>query len=179
MPAGPQDRVVQVYEGMVYMDFRRELMESRGYGEYESLEPALLPEVYVAYRTSLSEGTEVFHNNVRERWRNGDAQVLNAMREWASYAERGRAALLARDYPTFGRLIDANFDLRAQLYRIDEGNLEMIRLAREAGCTANFAGSGGAIVGTYPDQATFDNLQASLARVGVAVIKPAITSEKQ
>src|SRR5436305_1286513 len=69
VPAGPQDRVIQVYEGLVYMDFSRELMESRGYGEYQPLDPSLLPNLYLAYRTSLSEGTEVFHNNVRERWR--------------------------------------------------------------------------------------------------------------
>jgi glucuronokinase len=179
MPAGPQDRVIQVYEGMVYMDFRRELMETRGYGDYEPLDPGLLPEVYVAYRTSLSEGTEVFHSTVRERWRRGDAEIVNAMSEWASYAERGRTALLARDYEEFGRLIDANFDLRARIYRIDEGNLEMIRLARETGATANFAGSGGAIVGTYKGDAMFEALRRSLARAGVAVIHPEIRPGRQ
>ena len=86
VPAGPQDRVIQVYEGLVYMDFARHLMDSRGYGEYERLEPSLLPNVYLAYRTSLSEGTEVFHTNVRERWNSGDAAVRGAMEEWASYA---------------------------------------------------------------------------------------------
>nr|XP_015192989.1 PREDICTED: probable glucuronokinase 2 [Lepisosteus oculatus] len=30
--AGLQDRVVQVYEGLVYMDFGKELMEGKGYG---------------------------------------------------------------------------------------------------------------------------------------------------
>ena len=73
VPAGPQDRVIQVYEGLVYMDFAKDLMDSRGYGEYERLDPSLLPNVYLAYRTSLSEGTEVFHTNVRERWNAGDA----------------------------------------------------------------------------------------------------------
>ena len=33
------------------MDFARALMESRGYGECERMDPALLPNVYVAYRT--------------------------------------------------------------------------------------------------------------------------------
>src|SRR6266700_6175038 len=103
VPAGPQDRVIQVYEGLVYMDFARNLMESRGYGEYERLDPSLLPNVYLAYRTSLSEGTEVFHTNVRERWNSGDADVRGAMEEWASYAARGREALLARDVATLGR----------------------------------------------------------------------------
>ena len=79
MAAGLQDRVIQSYEGVVYMDFAREWMEATGHGKYERLEPTLLGDVYVAYRTSLSEGTEVFHNNVRERWRNQDPEVVAAM----------------------------------------------------------------------------------------------------
>jgi glucuronokinase len=175
MPAGPQDRVIQVYEGLVYMNFDRELMETRGYGEYERLDPALLPPVYMAYRTSLSEGTEVFHNNVRERWRRGDPDVVNAMRTWAQYADEGRVALLARDQRALDRLIDANFDLRAQIYTIDHGNSEMIRAARSAGASANFAGSGGAIVGTYTDPGMFTRIVEVMKPLGVAVIRPKIT----
>src|SRR5438477_7081845 len=74
VPAGLQDRVIQAYEGLVYMDFAKSLMERQGYGNYEALDPALLPNVYLAYRTSLSEGTEVFHNNVRSRWLAGDPE---------------------------------------------------------------------------------------------------------
>ncbi len=175
VPAGPQDRVIQVYEGLVYMDFSREWMESRGYGEYERLDPSLLPEIYVAYRTTLSEGTEVFHGNVRERWRAGDPEVVEAMRTWASYAEQGRQALLAGDHRTLDRLIDANFDLRARLYRISEGNLEMIRTARAVGVSANFAGSGGAIVGTYRDENMFQSLERAMHSIGVGVIRPQVT----
>jgi glucuronokinase len=174
VPAGPQDRVIQVYEGMVFMNFQKELMQSRGYGEYEKLNPNLLPNVYVAFRTSLSEGTEVFHNNVRERWRAGDPDILNAMETWASYAEQGRKALLERDYTTLDRLINANFDLRKKLYQISEGNLEMIRTAREAGAAANFAGSGGAIVGTYRDDRMYADLEQAMRRLDVAVIRPII-----
>ena len=177
VPAGPQDRVIQVYEGLVYMDFQRSLMESRGYGEYEQLDPSLLPSIYLAYRTSLSEGTEVFHNNVRARWRAGDKDVVHAMATWASYAERGRQALLDRDFATFDRLIDANFDLRQRLYDISPGNLEMIQTARQLGAAANFAGSGGAIVGTYKDDAMFENLRQAMEKIGVAVIKPAVLAD--
>jgi glucuronokinase len=172
--AGLQDRVVQAYEGLVYMDFSRELMERDGYGRYERLDPALLPNLYLAYRTSLSEGTEVFHNRIRDRWLSGDPEVTGAMKTWADYAERGRAALLARDYAELNRLLDANFDLRAKIFRISEGNLEMIRIARQAGASANFAGSGGAIVGAYRDEAMYRALVAGMARAGVAVIKPKI-----
>jgi glucuronokinase len=176
VPAGPQDRVIQVYQGLMYMDFAKDKMESRGYGEYESLDPALLPNIYLAYRTTLSEGTEVFHNNVRQRWRDSDPEIVAAMNTWASYAEQGRRALLDRDYDTLDRLIDANFDLRAKLYHISEGNMEMIRAARQAGATANFAGSGGAIVGTYKDPQTYRDLQAGLQKIGVAVLIPSVVS---
>mgnify|MGYP002379116702 FL=1 len=54
--AGLQDRVIQTYEGVVYMDFSKDLMDKQGYGNYERIDPALLPSIYLAYRTSLSEG---------------------------------------------------------------------------------------------------------------------------
>lgn len=176
VPAGPQDRVIQVYEGLVYMDFRKGLMESRGYGEYERLDVSLLPKLYVAYRTSLSEGTEVFHSNVRQRWLAGEPKVVEAMRQWAEYAGAGKAALLTGDLETLKRLIDLNFDLRASIYDISRENLEMIRAARSVGATANFAGSGGAIVGTYEDEYMFAALEAVMKPLGVAVIRPRVSS---
>jgi glucuronokinase len=175
VPAGPQDRVIQVYEGLVYMDFSKDLMDRQGYGTYERLDPDLLPNVYLAYRTSLSEGTEVFHNNVRERWRQGDPEVVAAMKTWADYAEQGRAALIERDHAALDRLVDANFDLRARLYGISDGNMEMIQTARSVGVTANFAGSGGAITGCYGTEAAYQALAAKMQPLGVAVVKPIVT----
>ena len=174
VPAGLQDRVVQAYQGLVYMDFSRSLMDARGYGEYERLDPDLMPNVYVAYRTSLSEGTEVFHGNLGERWRRGDPQVVEAMTTWAGYAAEGRECLLRRDYQRLDELIDTNFDLRARIYQIDRGNLEMVHAARKAGASANFAGSGGAIVGTYTGDAMLTRLTDYMKAIGVAVIKPKI-----
>jgi len=99
-----------------------------------------------------------------------------AMETWAGYAAEGRACLLARNYSRLNQLVDANFDLRAKIHRIDPGNLEMVRTARAVGATANFAGSGGAIVGTYDDETMLARLTAAGKAVGVAVIKPRIVS---
>lgn len=172
--AGPQDRVIQVYEGMVYMDFQRNLMESRGYGEYERLDPKLVPNLYVAYRTSLSEGTEVFHNNIRDRWNRGDEQVVNAMKQWGEIAMQGREAILAQDFGRLRKLINDNFDLRTTIYKIDKGNLEMIHAARSVGACSHFSGSGGAISGLYKDEAMFQQLVEVMKPLGIAVIKPVI-----
>jgi glucuronokinase len=174
VPAGPQDRVIQVYEGLVYMDFAKHLMDSRGYGEYEQLDPKLLPNVYLAYRTSLSEGTELFHSDVRARWNAGDETVRGAMREWAAYAAQGREALLKGDVAALGKLIDANFDLRAKIYSISKGNLELIDTARSVGATSNFSGSGGAVTGTFEDDRMFRKLEESYAPLGIKVIRPKV-----
>ena len=172
--AGPQDRVIQVYEGLVFMDFEREHMEKHGYGIYEQLDPGLLPSVYVAYRTSLSEGTEVFHNNVKARWMAGEAVVVNAMERWGEIAAEGRESLLRNDQKRLAELINANFDLRTTIYQISEGNLEMIRRSRNVGASSNFAGSGGAIVGTFEGDGMFLKLQKTMEEIGVRVIRPQI-----
>jgi len=179
VPAGLQDRVIQAYEGLVYMDFAKDIMARQGHGNYERLDPGLLPNVYIAYRTSLSEGTEVFHNNVRGRWLAGDQKVIAAMKTWASYAEHGRRALLDRDYTSLDRLINANFDLRATIYQLDQGNLEMVHTARRMGATSKFAGSGGAIVGTYTDEAMYRRMQSEMHKIGVAVLKPKVTNQEK
>ena len=98
------------------------------------------------------------------------------MRTWAGYAEEGRACLLRAKYDRLDQLVNANFDLRAQIYQIDKGNLEMVHAARRAGATSNFAGSGGAIVGTFQGEEMFARLTEYMKPLGVIVIKPRIVT---
>jgi glucuronokinase len=177
--AGLQDRVIQVYEGLVYMDFdrcRRHEVGGIPCYHYERLAPSLLPPVYVAYHDALSEPTEVFHNNIRERFNRGEEPVVSAMRHFASIAERGRAAILAGDTATLGALIDENFDTRRSIYTLAPWQVEMVEAARRTGATAKFAGSGGAIVGTCPDDTTYERLRTSLREIDSRVIRPIISA---
>ena len=132
-----------------------------------------MKDVYVAFRRSLSEGTEVFHNNIRERWSLNEPGVVNAMREWASYSEQGWSALLNGDRAKLHQLINGN-DLRAPLYTQSQGNREMIAAARNVGASSNFAGSGGAVVGLCEGNAIFEKLKQEMAILDVAVIRPQI-----
>lgn len=172
--AGLQDRVIQVYEGCVYMNFNRNLMDSRGYGEYQEIDPALLPNLFIAYRTDLGEGSETFHNNIRERWLRGDPEVVQAMQDFASYAESARELILAGRGREIGPLMSANFDRRRSIYTLDPRNVDMVERARAVGAHAKFAGSGGAIVGTYEDDAVFERLVQSYNEAGIAIFKPRI-----
>lgn len=177
IPAGLQDRVIQTYEGVVFMDFNQGHVEKLGYGIYEELDPKLLPPVYVAYTTQLSEGTEVFHNDIRGRWKRGEREVVSAMYQWANLAQRVRDLIVAGKGDTIGPLLNENFDLRRRLYKISPGNIDMVETARSLGASAKFTGSGGAIVGTYEGEDMFKKLQEALAPKGVAVIKPQILPE--
>jgi glucuronokinase len=174
IPAGLQDRVIQGYEGVVFMDFNRASIEKLGYGIYEELDPALLPPVFVAYTTKLSEGTEVFHNDIRGRWNRGEREIVSAMYQWANLAQRVRDMLLAGRGLEIGPLLNENFDLRRRLYKLSQGNIDMVEAARDCGASAKFTGSGGAIVGTYEDEAMFEKLKSALEPMQVMVIKPQI-----
>jgi glucuronokinase len=174
---GLQDRVIQCYEGLVSMDFSRQRMSMRnGYecGVYEQLDPALLPPIYVAYCDEMGEPTEVIHNNLRQRYDRGDVDVINAMTKFAELAAEARQSLLDRDPARLATLIDANFDTRRSICQLHPGHIDMIERARRVGATAKFAGSGGAIVGTYADEAMFAALQQELGKIDCVVFKPEI-----
>lgn len=177
---GLQDRVVQVYEGLVYMNFAKEgerVIDGYKCYVYEPLDPALLPPLYVSYSEALSEPTEVFHNDIRGRYNRGEPLVVNAMRHFAEIAERGRAALLARDTEQLARLINENFDTRRTIYNLPRWQIQMVETARACGASAKFAGSGGAIVGTYRDEAMFERVCARMAEIGCRTIKPLVMAK--
>ena len=174
IPAGLQDRVIQAYEGVVFMDFAEEHFERQGHGEYEELDPANLPPLYVAYSTQLSEGTEVFHNDIRGRFNRQEEDVVAAMTEWADLTQKTRDLLVAERGNEIGPLLDRNFDLRQSIYQLSEGNLAMVEAARSVGASAKFTGSGGAIVGVYEGEEMFTALREKLEMQGAQVIKPEI-----
>jgi glucuronokinase len=172
--AGLQDRVTQVYEGLVYMDFDRRYMEERGHGLYEPLDPALLPPVFVAYRTDLSEISGVFHNNIRARWEAGEAAVVDAMTHVADLALEAKKCLLQKNHRRLGELINENFDTRASIYKLDPRNVEMVMQARRLGAPAHYAGSGGSILGIYKDESTLAALRRAFDSLGCRLFIPSV-----
>ena len=174
IPAGLQDRVVQVYEGLVYMDFSRQIMEEYGRGRYEELAPDLLPPLFVAHSDKLSEGTEVAHSDLRKRFEAGERRVHHAMREFAELTDRFRAALEAGDVGEMHAVVNRNFDLRAGILPISERNWQMVNTARNAGVSAKFCGSGGAIVGICEEEALFRALCTELDAIGARAIRPVV-----
>ena len=174
---GFQDRVIQMYNGVVFMDFERSFVEANNHGMYERLDVSLLPNVYVAYDANRAEESGKAHSAVRRRFENRSADVISAMSEFADIAQKGRDALVAGRTDLIAPLVNANFDLRARIFDIAEENRRMVMTARSTGASAKFAGSGGAIVGTFENDDHFRVLSSALRTIGCTTIRPSIATD--
>ncbi|MCL2647956.1 MAG: hypothetical protein FWD61_13240 [Phycisphaerales bacterium] len=173
--AGLQDRVIQVYEGAVYMDFDKGRIERDGYGLYEELDPSKLPPLFVAYHDRLAEGTEVTHNDLRSRFNRGEPAVLAGIKEWTALTQQARDLITAGRGREIGPLMNRGFDLRKELIKISEGNLRLIETGRKLGAFTQFAGSGGAIIGMYDgDPKRLSTLTKAYVELGAKIIVPEI-----
>ncbi|MBX2885225.1 MAG: hypothetical protein KTR32_35040 [Granulosicoccus sp.] len=176
IPGGLQDRVTQVYQGLVYMDFDNKYLAQQGYGYYRRLDTSNLPSLYIAWRQSIAEGSEVFHHDIRQRFNAGDQEIIKAVEDWRYLTNQFLAALENRNVSVMHDVMNQNFDRRAQIYRISEGNREMIRIARECGASAKFTGSGGAAIGIYHGEEMYQDLERRFSKKAISLFKPQISN---
>lgn len=142
---GLMDRVAQVYQGCMYMDF------SGDKPRYTRLDHTRLPQLWIGYRTdrTVGECSGKVHSDLGKRFRLGDEHVLHRMRLLGKVAERGRDALAGGDMTTLPALMRENFKLRVELVGTDvvgASNLHLIHTAEKAGFAAKMCGSGGAVI---------------------------------
>ena len=173
---GFQDRVIQMYNGVVFMDFEKSFVEANNRGKYERLDPALMPNLYVSYDAARAEESGEAHKEVKRLFEAKNTDVLSAMSEFADIAQQGRDAIVSGKPEKLPALVNANFDLRDSIFHVAEENRRMVMTARKSGASAKFAGSGGAIVGTYEDDAQFAALERDLAAIGCRTIRPTIAT---
>jgi glucuronokinase len=164
--AGPQDRYAQAYGGLLLMDF------SGREPQVERLDPNVLPPLYLAWRTDAAETSHAVHGGLRAR--GAEPEVRAAMARLAGHARAARDALLEGDHGAFAAALDGSFDERAALLELDPRHVAMVDAARAIGASANYAGSGGAIVGTLPRDGA-DELTDALRAIGCEVINPCIS----
>ncbi|MCK5104648.1 MAG: GHMP kinase [Cyclobacteriaceae bacterium] len=172
--AGLQDRVIQAYEGCVYMDFDKQIMDAQGHGNYKSIDATLLPSLYIAYKTNLGKVSGAVFNDVHARYMEGEPLVVDTLDEIGQVAADGEKAILKGDHERLAKLINKNFDLRAKIFNISDSNYELVKSARKCGASAKFTGSGGSIIGTYNNDETLRSLIINMHKLNARVIKPFI-----
>jgi glucuronokinase len=171
---GMQDRVIQIYNGLMYMDFEKEPFLANEHGDYRRLDPSLLPNIYIAYDPRRAEFSGTYHRKLRALFEQEQPDIISAMSEFADLARQGYEALTQGRAEKLPALINANFDLRNRVFRVSPENKRMVDYARKTGASAKFAGSGGAIVGSYESEQMYEALKTSLAEIGCELIKPDI-----
>ena len=161
--AGLQDRVVQAYGGLVFMDF--------GADRYDALDSALLPRLFVAWDRGAAGASGTAHAAVRSRHLRGEPAVVDAMATLARLAHEARASLERGDEDGFAGALDAGYDVRASIFRLDPRHTAIVEAARELGLPATYTGSGGAVVGIARDRAAVGELARRLQPSGVEIAR--------
>ncbi len=162
--AGLQDRVVQTFGGTVAMEFGPDSMGTLGglaIGTYRRIGP--LPSgFFVAYRADATSNSGQVHSNVNP----GDSSVREAMRRAAQAARAATDAIEGGDAIALGSAMDKTFDQRASVMVLEPKHVEMIKVARANGASANYTGSGGAVLVFAHDNAA----RTALAALGCRII---------
>lgn len=164
--AGLQDRVVQSFGGTVSMEFGTDqvhdidgLRHRLRAGTYRSV-PSPPGALVVAFRPDAGADSGAVHGRVDR----SDPAFGRAMENSAEQARRAVRAIESGDHVALGRAMDATFDLRASVMELDRRHVEMIELARRHGASANYTGSGGAIVLLTADHESMTPVRAALRR---------------
>lgn len=79
---------VQVYGGLVFMDLSAAAMK-KGHGDYTYLSADALPPLWLIY-TNIPSSSSKMHSPVKQRWLDGDQDVVSGMKELAELAKQGR-----------------------------------------------------------------------------------------
>lgn len=140
---------IQVYEGLVHMDFSSEEFKVSNIGIYTPYDVSLLPELYLAYCTSVGGDSGKVHSTVRERWLKRDPELCEGMKLLGSLTDSAVECLLSSNREKLAELMDLNFATRRRLYGdavVGSRNIAAVELANQLGMASKFTGSGGALV---------------------------------
>ncbi len=164
---GYQDQYMAAFGGLTYLDFRgKERLKgdaAEPLATVQRLDPDAPVPPLVLGHTGIMRNSGTVHRGPRERWEEGDPEVVAAFEEVGGLARLAKKALLRADWEGLGRLMDRNHELVSALGMSNEVNDRLIQAAREAGAFGAKlagAGKGGTIVA----------LAAEPAKVGQALL---------
>ncbi|MCS6776256.1 MAG: hypothetical protein RMJ43_07890 [Chloroherpetonaceae bacterium] len=145
---GLQDQHMAIFGGLNFMNFAgKEMLEQRDDEPLATVEPLQdvvgTPPLLLAH-TGMQHDSSSVHRSPRERWLAGEPLVRRHYARIAELAVRGKRALVERNWPLLGALMNENHALVAELGGSGPANDRLIEAARAAGAWgAKLAGAGG------------------------------------
>lgn len=182
--AGLQDRVVQVYGGMVAMNFDPSVSLDQ---RYERLDLSLLPQMYLLYNVHAGGESGKVHSTVKQRWAQREASLVKQVREMITNTEVALHSLREHDYLQLSKCMKTNFSFRRAIYGdevVGESNVRMADIAAQHGLVAKFTGSGGAFICIRNDGmgwfsgAEEERLRQTFAEKGFAFLRVQLPEEQ-
>ncbi len=172
---GYQDQYMATFGGMNYLDFRDKEFYREVFSEpYATIEPlhergVAVPPVILAH-TGIAHQSGAVHKPIRERWLDGEREVVDAYVRVGRLAREAKKALLWRDWQRLGELMVENHAIQRALGGSGPDNERLIDAAMKAGALGAKlagAGNGGTIIALHPEP---EALEAPLLAAGATRI---------
>ncbi len=141
---GWQDQLIQAHGFSAVMDFA----DVASIDKLDFTTERAIP-IYLAWNPSAAQSSSVVHTELATRGRPHQSVVD----EFATAAHTAAAAFKSGDVHGLKSAIDQSFELRSSIMTLEPAQRRMVDRARQLGACANYAGSGGAIVGVVPKEA--------------------------
>ena len=155
---GYQDAYMCTIGGLNFLDFREKqfyrALADEPYATVEPLAPYVDECPFILAHTGVKRDSSLVHRPIRERWLEGDREVVRGYLRIAHVARMGKRALLERDWPTLGELMVENHEIQRELGGSGPENERLIQAAMNAGALGAKlagAGGGGTIIALAPD----------------------------
>ena len=172
--AGALDRLVQACEGLIAMDFARPWDP----GSITRLDPRRLPPLFLAWTPDPGTSSGDAHGKMWRRYQDGDPHVRATMRALATLADQAPLALESGDIGHFQSLVDRNFELRANLFKIPIVDRRMVELARTLKCAAKLCGSGGSALVVPPHSDALPAAREAFHVSGFRTLVPTVATTR-
>ncbi len=155
---GYQDAYMCTIGGLNFMDFREKqfyrALADEPYATVEPLAPFIEDCPFILAHTGVKRNSAGVHQPIRERWLEGDREVVRSYLRIAHVARMGKRALLEADWRTLGELMAENHEIQRDLGGSGPENECLIQAALRGGALGAKlagAGAGGTIVALAPE----------------------------
>ena len=144
---GYQDQYMATFGHLNYLDFRdKEFYRPVGTEPYATVERLSWndkPLPFLLANTGVQHSSHAVHKPIRDRWLEGDREVVQGYLQIGKLAREGKQAFLARDWAWLGRLMNDNHEIQRNLGGSGPENERLIAAALDAGALgAKLAGAG-------------------------------------
>ena len=175
---GFQDQYMAVFGGLNHMDFRGKDPNSTGERVYATVENVAIHQPNIPLllaSTGVRRHSGSVHKGFRERWIEGDPEVVGGYERAAAMARSGKVAIMAGDWERLGRLMNDNHAIQRDLGGSGDANERLIAAALEAGALGAKlagAGKGGTIIALHQDPELLADRLRDAGAARIIPVKP-------